>query len=354
MPKDYYNVLGVERSASAEDIKKAFRRLAHAHHPDKKTGDEAKFKEINEAYQVLSNPEKRRKYDQFGSAAFEQNSGGFGGAHGFGGRGGFGDFSFDLGDIFGDAFGMGGGRRGQAPRGADIQADVTLEFREAIFGVERDVALTKTISCERCGGTGAEPGSKMKTCSECKGEGIVSHIERTILGNIRTQRTCAACQGEGQAPERTCGMCRGSGLDRGRKTLSVKIPAGVDESDTIRVRGEGEAGPRGAKAGDLYLRIHVKPDHRFSRDGEHIRSETRLGFTQAALGAEVEVPTVDGGTVLMHVPAGTQSGMELRLRGKGVPQGSVRGDHFVTVRVVTPEKLTKDQRRLLEDLGLNE
>jgi molecular chaperone DnaJ len=352
--KDYYKILGVEKNASQDEIKKAFRKKAHQYHPDKPDGDEEKFKEANEAYQVLGDEGKRKKYDQFGSAAFEQ--GGFGsGGSGFGGFGGF--ESVDLGDIFGnmgDIFGFGGGSsRKKSQRGRDIQIDVELTFHDAVFGIERETSLTKTSSCERCGGVGAEPGSKMKDCAACGGSGSLTHQQRTIFGVIQTRRICNECGGDGSIPEKKCERCGGTGLENKKKTIKIRVPAGVDDGDVMRVRGEGES-VKGGGAGDLFLRIHVQPSGEFTRDGNAIRSSVRIGFTQAALGAAIEVPTVDGEKVMLKIPAGTQSGTELRMRGKGVPTGSYRGDQLVTVTVVTPKKISREQKKLLEELRLEE
>ena len=362
MPKDYYNVLGVEKSASQDEIKKAFRKLAHQHHPDKPGGNEDKFKEANEAYQVLGDPEKRKKYDQFGSSAFSGGAGsGFAGENGGFGGGGFNGFGqgfegVDLGDLFGDLGGMfgfgGGGRRG-TPRGSDIQVDIELSFHDAIVGVERDIALTKAVPCERCAGLGAEPGTKMKECETCKGAGTITFQQRTMLGIIQNRRVCAECQGEGKIPETFCTSCRGVGLDHKRKTIKIKLPSGVNEGDMIRVRGEGEAA-KGGQNGDLFLRMHVEHDPRFFRDGVTIRSVVEIGFSQAGLGTHVDVPVVEGGEVSLNIPAGTQSGTEMRLKGKGVPKGTHRGDHLVTIQVVTPKKLSREQKKLLEELNLNE
>lgn len=351
--KDYYQTLGISKSASAEEIKSAFRKLAHQYHPDKPTGDEAKFKAANEAYQVLGDPEKRKKYDQFGSAAFENGGGGgqgFGGFDfsGFQSAGGF----EDLGEMFGEMFGFGGSRRGGARRtrrGEDIQVDVDLSFKEAVFGVAKEVSVSKHNRCERCGGIGAEPGTQLRTCEDCGGNGVRTITQRTILGNMQSRVACPSCDGLGEVPKSTCTTCRGDGVTRGRKTLTVNIPAGVDDGMVVRVRGEGEA-VRTGEPGDLLLRMHVTPDARFERDGATIYSRQEIGFTQAALGDTIEVQTVDG-PVDLKVPAGTQSGTEFRLRGKGVPHRGGRGDQIVTVQVVTPRKLSREQKRLLEDLN---
>lgn len=353
MAKDFYNVLGVSKSATQDEIKAAFRKLAHQYHPDKPTGDEAKFKEINEAYQAIGDPEKRKKYDQFGSAAFD-GSGGFGGGSPFGG--GFSGFQGggfeDLGDMFGEMFGFGGQRQNAEPRGNTIQVDVELTFQESVFGVDKTITLNKFDACERCAGLGAEPGTKMHACGECGGKGVKVMNQRTILGTFQTKMPCAACHGEGETPEKRCTACHGDGVARAKKTLSVHVPAGVEDGNTLRVRGAGEA-VRGGKPGDLYVRLHVKEDKRFERDGSTIFSTLNVGFTQAALGAEIEAETVDGPTSVT-IGAGTQSGTQIRVRNKGVMSGSTRGDHIFVVQVVTPTKLSREQKKLLEELNLRE
>ncbi len=355
MSKDYYQTLGVSKSASAEEIKAAFRKLAHQHHPDKPGGNEAKFKEANEAYQILGDPERRKKYDQFGSAAFENGGGGGQGFGGFDFSGFQGGAGFeDLGDIFGDMFGFGGSRRQsqRTRRGEDIVIDLDMQFSEAIFGADKELNVTKNNPCVRCGGVGAEPGTKMKTCADCEGKGVKTVIQRTILGNMQTRVSCPTCSGNGEIPEKACTSCGGNGLERSRKTLSVNIPSGVDNGMVVRLRGEGEA-VKGGENGDLHLRIHVKPDPRFEREGDTIFSQVNIGFTEAALGAELEHQTVDG-PVTLKIPAGTQSGTELRLRGKGVPNRRGRGDQIVQVTVVTPKKISREQKKLLEELDLKE
>lgn len=359
MGKDYYNILGIEKNASEDDIKKAFRKKAHKYHPDKEGGDEEKFKEINEAYQVLKDKQKRAQYDQFGSESF-QGGGGFGGGQGFGGFGGFQGFQGqaggfeDLGDMFGDIFGFGGRGRGgrKANRGKDIQVDVDLTFEESVFGAEKEITLTKPVACERCGGTGGEPGTNMKTCGECDGQGVRVTVQRTILGNVQSKQTCSACQGQGETPEKNCGTCAGSGLENKKRTLTVRIPSGVEGGNVLRVRGEGEA-IKGGQPGDLFVHVHVKKDKRFERRGATIISEKKIGFTQAALGSTVEVETVDG-KVDLKIPSGTQSGSQFRLRGKGVQIRNQRGDQIVVVTVVTPKKLSRSQKKLMEELGLEE
>lgn len=351
--KDYYKILGVAKSASADEIKAAFRKLAHQHHPDK-GGEEAKFKEINEAYQVLGDPQKRQQYDQFGSTFDQAGAGGFGGFPGgfnfdFGSGAGF----DDLGDILGGMFGMGGGSNRRHQKGEDIEVSVRLTFKEAVFGVEKEIQLSKKSACDRCGGQGAEPGTGMKTCVTCNGKGYTISAQRTILGAVQVKTACHECQGRGEKPEKMCTECHGAGTKYGRKTLRVDIPGGVEDGVAIRVRGEGESIGVAGEPGDLYIRVRVESDPRFERDGATIYSKKKVGFTQAALGDTVEVDTVDG-RVEMRIPPGTQSGDELRLRGKGVPSGRGRGDHIVIIDVITPKKLDKRQRELLEELGLRE
>ncbi len=347
MSKDYYQILGVDKSASQDEIKAAFRKMAHQHHPDK-GGDEGKFKEANAAYQVLGDPQKRQQYDQFGSAAFEGGgAGGFPGG-GFNWQGGGVDFG-DLGDLFGDMF---GGGRGQQAHGRDLQMDISLTFLESIFGVEKEIVLNKTSDCERCGGNGSEPGSAMKTCGDCSGQGYKTVMQRTIIGTVQTRTNCGTCHGAGEVPEKPCTACSGSGYQSGKRTLRVEVPSGIENGSRIRVRAQGESiGVRG-EPGDLYLMVHVANDPRFVREGNNLYTEKKIGFTQAALGDEVDVETVDG-PVKLKIPAGTQSGEKLRLRGKGVKTGHGRGDQIVQVQVITPKKLDKNQKRLLEELGLN-
>lgn len=353
MSKDYYKILGVQRSASPEEIKAAFRKLAHQHHPDKKGGSTEKFKELNEAYQALSDAEKRKQYDQFGTT-FEhaQAHGGFG-AGPFGGFGGV-EFNMgDLGDVFGDVFGFGrASPRRRSRRGRDIQVAIELSFKEAAFGIERDVRVSKIAVCDVCAGTGAEPGTKLATCEHCGGRGEMTRSERTIFGSFATATVCSACGGAGEIPERTCKQCHGRGSYKKEVALSVKIPAGIDDGESVRLHGQGEAGERGAAAGDLYITVHVQPDAQFERRDDHVFSRAPIPFTVAALGGTVEVPTLDG-VVALKIPEGIHGGTELRLRGKGIPRvrGSGRGDHIFVVDVVVPKRLTREQKKLLEELG---
>lgn len=342
---DYYAVLGLDRSASPEDIKKAFRRLAMQYHPDrnKEPGADARFKEINQAYEVLSDPEKRAAYDRFGHA-------GLGGANGAGFEG----FNFGgFGDIF-DAF-FGGtttrGRRGPQ-RGADLRKTITLEFTEAIFGAEREIEITRNELCETCSGSGVEPGTQPERCPNCNGSGEIRRVQQSIFGQFVNVSPCDKCKGEGRIITSPCKECRGAGRQRQTRRLSVKIPPGVDNGQPIRLTGEGDAGAAGGGSGSLYVVVQVKEHEYFKRDEDDILYELPINFVQAALGAEVQVPTVDG-EVMLTVPPGVQTDKVFVLRGKGVPhlRGNGRGDQFVRTVVVTPTNLTKDQRRLLEELG---
>lgn len=362
MSKDYYQILGVNKSASADEIKKAFRKLAHEYHPDKHGGSDAKFKEINEAYQVLSNPEKRRQYDQFG-ANFESAGGpsgfnwqDFARANGFGfNQGGFkvdfedlgdwGDF-FGLGDIFGSAR----GRRKGPRRGADLQFETAVDFTEAVFGAEKILRFEKAIPCPRCNGNGAEPGSKVTPCSTCGGQGKVEQTERTFFGVMRHVRECPVCGGLGRMAEQRCAKCSGRGHVMGVRELKVKIPAGIADEQVIVLEGEGEPGEYGAPSGDLRLLVRVRPDRRFVREGYNLRAVKEISFALAALGGKVTFETLEG-EVKLHIPAGIQSGTVLALTGKGVPhlRGKSRGDILVEIRVKTPKRLTKKQREWLKD-----
>ncbi|MBI4406987.1 MAG: molecular chaperone DnaJ [Candidatus Kerfeldbacteria bacterium] len=368
MSKDYYKVLGVDKGASQDEIKKAFRKLAHQHHPDKSSGDEAKFKELNEAYQVVGNADKRKQYDQHG-ADFEQQ-GGFGGGHTWEdvmrqarqqqqGGGGFsqGGINFDMGDIgdmFGDLFGFGGGGRSGRRRaqGSDIEVKVDLEFNEAVFGIEKELEVYKTSACKRCHGDGAEPGSEKKSCSTCGGQGVVEQIQRTILGAMRTRGVCPDCRGAGSKPEKNCTDCTGTGVKKQHAKFTVKIPAGIDDNQMIRLDGEGETAAYGGSAGDLYVRVRVKPAKGFTRHHQEILSEVTVSFAQAALGTHVEIATIDG-QVELKIPAGTQSGKVFKLKGRGVPAigGGDRGDQLVTVTVKTPAKLSKQEKKLYKELA---
>lgn len=364
MSKDYYNILGVGKNASQEEIKKAFRKKAHQCHPDKQGGDEQKFKEINEAYQVLGDAKKRAQYDQFGSA-FEhaQAGGGFSGFEGFrdfsGFTNGFNVNFDDLGDIFGglgDIFGSssrGGRSRGRVNRGDDIEVLLNIEFKEAVFGAEKEISLRKNVVCDRCGGNGAEPGSRIETCKTCGGTGRIIKTQRTIFGIMRTQAACSDCGGEGKAHSRKCSKCRGNGVVQEISVIKVKIPAGIDNGETIRLSGHGEAGAKASPAGDLYLKIRVNPDIKFKRDGYNILSKAEISFAQAALGDKIKIDTV-GGPVKLKIPEGAQSGKVFRLSGRGIPRlrGGGRGDHLVEIIVKTPTGLSRKQKEMLKELGI--
>lgn len=355
--RDYYEVLGIAKDASADEIKKAFRKLAVKFHPDKEGGDEVKFKEANEAYEVLKDQTKRQRYDQFGHAGVGGSSGGgnpFEGFQGFGGQSQNIHFDFGdggLGDIFGSFFGGGQGSRRRADdMGRDVQTDVTLTFEEAIFGIEKTLHLTMDDVCSHCKGSRAEPGFEVKTCETCKGSGQVVQQMNTVFGAIQQAAICPTCQGRGKIPEKDCSVCKGKGLERTKQEIKIKIPAGIDDGAVIRLREHGEAAANGNK-GDLYVQLNVKAHKHFTREGDLILSSEHIGMVEAALGTEIEVETVDG-KVKMKVPAGTQSGTDFKLSGHGVPhiRDKSRGAHIVTILVDTPTNLSKEQKQILLDL----
>lgn len=355
--RDYYEVLGVKKDASPDEIKKAFRRAAVEHHPDR-GGDEAKFKEVNEAYEVLKDSEKRKRYDQFGHAGVGGAAGGnpFGGGFPGGGAGQNINFDFGdlgLGDIFSSFFGGGapGGGRPRQARGRDVEAGVEISFEEAVFGTQADLQLQLDDTCEHCKGTTAEPGYELKTCGRCKGAGQVMNVTRTIFGNIQQAAVCPECKGSGKVPEKTCTVCKGKGVRQKKQSIQLKIPAGIDDGAVIRLREHGEAVANGPK-GDLYVNVRVRPHKKFTREGDLILSEEHVGMVGASLGTEIDVDTVDG-PVRMKIPAGTQSGSDFKLSDHGVPhlKGGTRGAHIVTIIVDTPTKLSKHQRELLEEFG---
>lgn len=351
--RDYYEVLGVGRNATEEEIKKAYRRLARQYHPDvnKAPDAEAKFKEIKEAYEVLSDKEKRAAYDRFGHAATDGSAGGFGGAGGF--DGGFGDVG-GFGDLFDIFFGTGGARRqANAPkRGADLQYNLTIDFKDAVFGMETDIIVPRTENCDACGGTGAKPGTRPETCSACRGTGQQEFVQTTPFGRIVNRRTCPACRGEGRIIREACPTCRGTGKVKKQRKIHVKIPAGVDDGAQLRIAGEGEAGLRGGPPGDLYVVLNVRPHEFFEREGDDLYCEIPITFAQAALGDEIEVPTLTE-KVKLKIPPGTQTHTYFRLKGKGVPRlrGYGQGDQHVKVVVVTPTNLTEEQKRLLREFA---
>lgn len=372
--EDYYKILGVRRDASPEEIKRAYRELVQKYHPDKYYGKpeykemNEKFKKINEAYQVLSDPEKRRMYDQYGEA-FEQvrQQGGFAGFEGF--RDwinwaeamkdsaqefsfDFGDFDFgDLGNFFEDFFGVKTKTKSKVKRGRDLYLKISLDFREAVFGTEKEISFDKLDLCSECQGTGIAKDSKFITCSNCHGSGSVTRIQSTFFGQIRTTTVCQKCRGEGKIPEKKCQICQGEGRVYKRKVLKVKIPAGINDGETIVLSGQGEAGIKGGPSGNLYLTIHVRPDPIFKRKGDDILSEEEISISQAVLGGKVKVKTLEG-EVILKIPPGTKSGQVFRLKGKGVfhLKGKGRGDQLVTIHIKIPKTLTKRQKELLEEL----
>ena len=352
--RDYYEVLGVDKNASADEIKKAYRKSAMKYHPDRNPGDkeaEEKFKELGEAYEVLSDPDKKARYDQFGFAGVDPQYGG--GAGGFGGGfGGFGDFG-DLGDIFGSFFG-GGSRqssRNSPRRGENVGARLDLTFEEAAFGAEKEVAAQRIENCSVCNGSGSADG-KVETCSQCRGSGQVRTVQ-TIMGmQMQSTTTCPQCSGRGKIVKNPCNTCRGKGKVRRTQKIKVNVPAGIDHGQTVRLRGEGCVGSNGGPNGDLMVDVYIRQHPIFERDGVHVYCEVPITFTQAALGAEIEVPTLDG-KVKFEIPEGTQTGKMFSLTGKGIPavnNPKRRGDHRFTVVVETPTKLTKEQKELLRKL----
>ncbi|MBQ2230592.1 MAG: molecular chaperone DnaJ [Oscillospiraceae bacterium] len=353
--RDYYEVLGLQKSASEDEIKKAFRKAAKENHPDLHPGDkeaEARFKEINEAYEVLSDPDKKSRYDQFGFAGVDPNFGaGAGGAY----SGGFGDF--DLGDIFGNIFGGGFGgsarTRNSPMKGESIRQNVSISFEEAAFGCDKKITFNRVETCPDCGGSGCAPGSSPQTCPDCRGTGTVVTQRQTMFGVMQTQTDCPKCGGRGKIINDPCKKCRGLGNVRRQKSIDFSIPAGIDDGQTVSKRGEGHAGLNGGPNGDLLVSVSVRPHEYFTREGTSVLLTYPISVTQAILGAEVEVPTLDG-KVKYTIPEGTQSGTVFRLRGKGIPylrSQDRRGDQFVTVAVEIPKALTKEQRELVEKLA---
>ncbi|SFE41777.1 molecular chaperone DnaJ [Peptostreptococcus sp. D1] len=358
--KDFYEILGVSKSADEKEIKKAYRKMAMKYHPDKNPDDkeaEERFKEVNEAYEILSDPEKRRMYDQYGADAFN-GQGGFGGAGGFSGAGGFEDIFDMFGDVFGGGRGFGGfggfsgsSRRGPR-RGDDIRQSITLDFLDAVFGKKVSIKVTRNEECDVCHGTGAKPGTSKKTCQTCNGSGVVRDVKNTPFGNIATQRECPTCHGTGEEIESPCTNCHGKGYVRKTKTVEVDIPAGIDDGQAIRLAGQGEYGELGGPRGDLILIINVRDHKMFQRDGFDIYMNMPISFVQAALGDDIQVPTVDG-DVKYSIPEGTQTGTVFRLKGKGVQKlnSQGRGDQYVKVNVEVPKKLTDKQVSLLKEFA---
>ncbi|MDD2211545.1 MAG: molecular chaperone DnaJ [Clostridia bacterium] len=351
--RDYYDVLGVQRNAAEAEIKKAYRKLARQYHPDVNPGNqeaEEKFKEINEAYEVLSEPGKRQRYDQFGHAGTDPNGfGGFGGFEG-GTAGDFGGF----GDIFEMFFGGGAAsaRQRGPQQGADLRLDLELSFEEAAFGVEKDLEIPRLENCPTCHGSGAKPGTSASSCSKCQGTGEVRYTQKTALGHFQTIKTCPQCGGMGKMISTPCPECQGRGHVKRKRKLKIKVPAGVDTGSRIRLSGEGEAGLRGGPPGDVYVYLKVRPHQIFERRGDDIYMEFPVTFVQAALGDEVQVPTLQGKAAL-KIPEGTQTHTVLRLRGQGIPHlyGSGRGDQYVKIVMITPTKLNEEQKQRLRDFA---
>ncbi|HHE76782.1 MAG TPA: molecular chaperone DnaJ [Candidatus Parcubacteria bacterium] len=364
--KDYYKILGVPRDASFEEIKKAYYKLAHKYHPDK-GGDKEKMKEINEAFQVLSDKEKRRQYDQFGRV-FEggipggEKAGGYENSNwSWGGFSGASDFGFDindLGDIFEDFFGFGFGngardsRQKNINRGKDIRIDIELSLEDVLKDQTREVRLRKMIQCPRCHGTGAEPGTPVEECFSCRGTGRVQEIKRTPFGSITRWTICPECKGEGRKPKTPCNVCKGEGRIMGEEKIKVYIPAGVDSNQVIKISGKGDAGRRGAEPGDLYVRIFVKDNFGFTRKGDDLYTSAPITISQAVLGGEVDIRLLGGEVISLKIPSGTESGKVFRISGKGVPRfsGRGRGNLYVELKVKIPKKLTKKQKELLKQL----
>lgn len=359
MSKDYYKILGVDKNASKEEIKKAFRKLAHKYHPDKKTGDEAKFKELNEAYGVLSNDQKRSEYDSYGRV-FEGSGGGGqgfgGGAYQGGPWGGFSGFSgaqqgfdedFDLGDIFSDFFS--GGARKKTKRGRDISMDIELTFEESVFGTDRKVLLNKVSTCEKCKGNRAEPGTGVEKCDTCNGQGKVREVRNSFIGSFATERACSACHGSGEVPKTKCKNCSGLGVVKKEEEVSLQIPAGINNGEMIRMTGGGEA-VAGGVPGDLYIKVHVKPHSVFKKDGNNLVMDLKIKLSDALLGSEYQVDTLDG-KIKVKIPENISIGEVLRIKGKGVPiDKNRRGDLLINLHIELPNKLSKNARKLIEEL----
>ena len=367
--KDYYEVLGVDKNATDEELKKAYRKLAKKYHPDanpdNKKEAEAKFKEINEAYETLSNPQKRKMYDQFGPDGPQGFGGGAGGPFGGGyysytslGFDGFSDFG-DLGDIFSSFFG-GGARtssrqQARGPRkGADLNLNLEITFEEAFLGVEKEIVITRPETCDVCHGTGARPGTTVTKCPTCNGTGTVRQVQNTILGQMQTTRTCTACHGTGEIIKEPCDYCKGKGTVRKQPRIKVKIPAGIDDNQTVVLRGEGEPGEKGGPKGDLYITVRIRRSSIYSRQGTTVMCEVPITITQATLGASLKIPMVDGSTEIFQIPEGTQTGTKFTIRERGFKSlnSSARGNFVFTVIVQTPKRLNREQRELLEKLAM--
>jgi len=353
MAKDYYEILGVNKGASKDEIKKAFHKLAHKHHPDKNKGDDTKFKEVNQAYQTLSDDQKRAQYDRFGAD----------GPQGFnpgGGAGGFGGFDFsgqggmefdmgDLGDIFGDFFGGGGRGRGGTKRGRDISTEIDLTFEESIFGITRTILLTKQSVCDICKGAGGKPGTKMDTCKSCNGNGQIREMKRSILGTFQTTRTCDTCHSSGKIPTEKCSECYGKGVRTKQEEIKINVPAGINAGEMVRMSGMGEA-VSGGTTGDLYIKINVRPHPIFKRDGQNLVMDLPIKLSDALLGMTYNLKTLEGNNVEVKIPEGINHGELLRVRGKGVPSTRGRGDIILRIQIKMPTKISKVGKKLIEEL----
>lgn len=348
--KDYYQILGIDKKATKDDIKKAFRKLASQYHPDKKTGDETKFKEVSEAYSVLGDEKKRAEYDTYGRAfnGAGAQGGGFGGFNWS--QQGFNGMEFDLNDIFenfGDVFGNGfGGRRSR--RGNDISIDIEIPFKESIFGTARRVVISKQNACESCEGTGAKSGTSMSTCQVCNGQGKIREARQSILGSFATVRECSECHGKGEVPKEKCADCKGAGVKKSRVEIDIKIPAGIQNGEVIRLAGQGEA-LKGAQSGDLYVKIHVQADRNIKREGSNLIKTQTIKLTDALLGASYDIETLDG-NVKVNIPVGVRHNEILKIKDKGVPVGNRRGDFLIKIDIELPSKLSKKAKKLVEEL----
>lgn len=365
--KDYYEILGVDKNASDDDLKKAYRKMAKKYHPDanpdNKAEAEAKFKEVNEAYETLSDPQKRQMYDQFGTADPQQGFGGAGGP--FGGNGGYYSYTssgFDgFGDIFGDLgdlFGFGAARtssrtQNRPTKGANLQYDITLNYEEAYTGIEKEINITRSETCNTCGGNGAKPGTHPETCSVCGGKGTVTKMQTTLLGQMKVQSTCSNCHGTGKVIKEVCDSCLGKGTVRKQTKIKIKIPAGIDDGQTVVLRGEGDPGKNGGENGDIYVTVKLKKHSIFTRQDDNVYCEIPITFTQATLGAEIQIPLIDGTTTTYKIPEGTQTGTKFTIKDKGFVHinSGYRGNLIFTVQVQVPKRLSKEQRELLVELA---
>lgn len=357
MPKNYYETLGVEKNASKDELKKAFHKQAHKYHPDKNKGDDKKFKEVNEAYQVLSDDQKRARYDQFGSA--DGPMGGGGGQSGFGG--GFEGFDFsgfqngqgfdmgDIGDIFGDFFGGGMGGKTSRRKGRDIQTEIELSFEESIFGVSRKISISKQSTCEICKGTGGKVGTKMNSCKTCNGQGQVREVRRSILGSFSTTKICDVCLGSGKIPSEKCSNCSGSGVYKKQKEIELNIPTGINNGEMLKMTGQGED-IQGGPSGDLYIKLNVKPHSLYKRDGLNLTMDLPIKLTDALMGVVYNLKTLEGNNIEVKIPEGINHNELLRVRGKGVPSTRGRGDIILRIQVKMPTKLSRRSKEIIEEL----